>query len=81
MNAPDTTDMPGAVLIICCVAGTCQLTVGIAVLDDEATQVKRVKHLLLCLLNGHTLVLAQLKQQVCIEILLGVVLRVNDCGL
>ena len=59
-------------------AGTCQLTVRVAVLYHQTAQVQRVLRLLRCLFLGHTFRLAQLIQQVRILSHLRVVLRVEQ---
>ena len=79
--------MPGAVLIICkagrstspvACGTTCQLTVGIAVLDNQTAQIKRVGYQLTGFFNSHAFFLTQLEQQLCILFLLGIVFRIDN---
>ena len=67
--------------IACGGEGTADLSVGIAALDDEATEVQRIEHLLPGLLLGHALGLAQFVEQRCIIVGLGAGLGVDDGGL
>jgi len=63
------------------VASTSKLAIGMAALDDKATEVERVEHFLVCFFEGHPFLLAKLEQQLCIFLLLLVAFGVNDSGL
>ena len=60
------------------IACTCQLTVGIAVLDNQTAQIKRVGYQLTGFFNSHAFFLTQLEQQLCILFLLGIVFRIDN---
>ena len=85
MNAPETTLMPGAVEggaqhIAGGVEGTSHLTIGIAVLDDEATQVERILGSGASLLHGDAFVLAQFIEEFAIFLVHGFVVGVDEGG-
>ena len=51
---------------------------NIASLDDEAAEIEGILYQLAGLLDGHTLLLAELSQQLRILLLLGVIKRIDD---
>ena len=62
------------------VEGTSHLTIGIAVLDDEATQVERILGSGESLLHGDAFVLAQLIEEFAIFLVHGFVVGVDEGG-
>ena len=62
------------------VARTSQLSVGIASLDDEATEVEGIFHNGACRVDGHTLLRTELCEELCIFLLLIVRERVDEGG-
>ena len=60
------------------IACTRQLTVGIAVLDNQTAQIKRIGYQLTGFFNSHAFFLTQLEQQLCILFLLGIVFRIDN---
>ena len=57
------------------------MSVGTFRLDYHTAKVEWILHQFTSFLNGHTLLLAEFSQQGCIFLRLGVVLRVDECGL
>ena len=55
-----------------------KLAVGIAALDDEAAEIKRILHQFARLFNGHALLLAQFAKQLGIRLLLRMVFGVDN---
>ena len=64
-----------------CAQRTADLSVGTFRLDYHTAKVEWILHQFTSFLNGHTLLLAEFSQQGCIFLRLGVVLRVDECGL
>ena len=79
--APLTHEQGRAECVACGAERTGNLAVCITALDDEASEVEGVHHLLAGFLDGHALLLAQFVEQLCV--LLGLLAggRVDDGGL
>ena len=57
-----------------------ELSVGFSALDNHATIVERVGHLLAGFLDRHAFLLAKFKEHLCILLALLAVLRVDESG-